>query len=448
MQRRAAQVENILAKVDKQAEEIIASAEVLRGQIESSSVHIKEDIQQTFNALAALLERQRKDVEANFEAAINRELECLEGQVSRLETERIELKREFQSIRSLQAEICAMNDLQVSEREFSSIINQKKQAAEDLISVFNVNLSANCPTISLDCNPLKKAITDFGLKQFMRDPVIAFFGDKNKVMLYDLTTKSWDFRQCELPYDFNYYAAAATLPDGSALITGGGSSNMVYLFRNLKLEQVAPMRQVRKEHAAVCLGRYVYVMGGYDGLTNRFLRSCERFCLEEGAWRDVQNLNMGRCAFSATAVDDLHIYIFGGYDGGQRLASIERYSPLEDAWHSMHFTLRFPLSNCACFATRNNQIVVLGGGFSSGFSMAVEMLDLERETWVSLPMMTEGRDLRNKVAVYDNKVYCVGGYNFKAEAFDLNTQEWMQLPNYLVSDNLDSWSCALLHSIK
>ena len=43
------------------------------------------------------------------------------------------------------------------------------------------------------------------------------------------------------------------------------------------------------------------------------------------------------------------------------------------------------------------------------------MLDIESETWAGLPMMTEGRDLRNKIAVYNNKAYCIGGYNFKAE---------------------------------
>jgi hypothetical protein len=447
MQRRAEKVEEILSRAHQQASEVFDSARVLQEQIYNSEVQIKTSIDQTFQALAELLDRQRRAVVANFEAAIAREVDCLDSQVSRLKLDEAELNLEFQSLRSLQAELLAVDDLKLTGRDYLSILNQKKQAALDLVTAFNCKLSSNCPTISLDSSLVKKAIVDFGLKQFIKDPVIAFFGDKNKVMLFDLTKKTWEARRCVMPYEFNYYAAAVTLPDGSALITGGGSSNAVYKFNNFKLELCTPMKQARKEHAAVCLGEFVYVMGGYDGLTNRFLRSCERFSLAEGTWRDMQNLNMARCAFSATVVNDLYIYIFGGYDGAQRLASIERYVPLEDAWQALRVTLRFPLSNCACFATRSSQLVVLGGGFSSGFSMAVELLDLDREVWQSLPMMTEGRDLRNKVVVYDNRVYCVGGYNFKAEAFDLSSQEWVQLPNYLVSDNLDSWSCALLHSV-
>ena len=62
-------------------------------------------------------------------------------------------------------------------------------------------------------------------------------------------------------------------------------------------------------------------------------------------------------------------------------------------------------------------------------------------------MMNEGRDLRNKVTYYNGGAYCVGGYNFKAEAFMAETQEWAQLPDYLVCNNLDSWSSAMMFSL-
>lgn len=35
------------------------------------------------------------------------------------------------------------------------------------------------------------------------------------------------------------------------------------------------MNQMRKEHAAVINENLVYVMGGYDGVQNIFLNSCE-----------------------------------------------------------------------------------------------------------------------------------------------------------------------------
>jgi kelch-like protein 10 len=65
-----------------------------------------------------------------------------------------------------------------------------------------------------------------------------------------------------------YYAAAVTLPNGDALITGGGSSTTVYQFVTQKndLVQKKSMNQMRKEHAAVICENSVFVMGGYDGV--------------------------------------------------------------------------------------------------------------------------------------------------------------------------------------
>jgi hypothetical protein len=62
--------------------------------------------------------------------------------------------------------------------------------------------------------------------------------------------------------------------------------------------------------------------------------------------------------------------------------------------------------------------------------------------------MSEGRDLRNKIAYFENQAYCIGGYNSKAEKLDLNTEEWIQLPNYIINDNLDAWSSALIYSLE
>lgn len=63
----------------------------------------------------------------------------------------------------------------------------------------------------------------------MTQKKVCFFGDQNKVMQLDLQTEKWRVKQ--LPRtnnEFLYYSAAVTLPNGDALITGGGSSTTVY----------------------------------------------------------------------------------------------------------------------------------------------------------------------------------------------------------------------------
>lgn len=140
-------------------------------------------------------------------------------------------------------------------------------------------------------------------KYLMSDKKIAFFGDTNKVMLLDLKKNEWAIKTINnntnahsqrglgasgsaaqhngnpTNLDFMYYAAAVTLPNGDALITGGGSSTTVYQYLNSKCEIImrSNMNQMRKEHAAVINGPFVYVMGGYDGVQNIFLNCCEMY---------------------------------------------------------------------------------------------------------------------------------------------------------------------------
>lgn len=91
-----------------------------------------------------------------------------------------------------------------------------------------------------------------------------------------------------------------------------------------------------------------------------------------------------------------------------------------------------------------NKVVIFGGGFSSGFSHFVEMVDVETGEWKSLPKMREGRDLRNKVVYVDGSAYAIGGLNRKCERLNLMKKRWIPIDDYVINDNLDSWSCALM----
>ncbi len=69
-------------------------------------------------------------------------------------------------------------------------------------------------------------------------------------------------------------------------------------------------------------------------------------------------------------------------------------------------------------------MVIFGGGFSSGFSSYVEQIDVETLEWRSLPVMAEGRDLRNKVVYVDDYAVAVGGLNSKAEKLNFVKKQW------------------------
>eukprot|EP01016_Furgasonia_blochmanni_P035541 TRINITY_DN3945_c0_g2_i1.p1 TRINITY_DN3945_c0_g2~~TRINITY_DN3945_c0_g2_i1.p1 ORF type:complete len:395 (-),score=25.43 TRINITY_DN3945_c0_g2_i1:119-1303(-) len=213
----------------------------------------------------------------------------------------------------------------------------------------------------------------------------------------------------------------------------------------MTLIQKKSMKQTRKEHSAVLLQNYIYVLGGYDGKTNSFLSSCERYSVEREAWETISPMRVAKCAFGATTVNDKYIFTVGGYDGSERLSTIERYDAQTDRWTVLEVTLRESLSNSACFSPKQNHIVILGGGFSHGFSLEVDMLNISTGEWSKLPRISDGRDLRNKIVFYKQNIYAIGGNNCNAEKFSFAKGEWQTLNSYIlfVNDNLDSWSSAM-----
>jgi kelch-like protein 17 (actinfilin)/kelch-like protein 20 len=74
-------------------------------------------------------------------------------------------------------------------------------------------------------------------------------------------------------------------------------------------------------------------MGGFDG-QNR-LSSVERYDPATNAWEAVAPMSTARRDL-ATAVFDGKLYVMGGHDGQRRLlSSVERYDPARNEWVSM-----------------------------------------------------------------------------------------------------------------
>jgi len=293
----------------------------------------------------------------------------------------------------------------------------------------------------------------------VENPRICYFGDKDKVLIYYIDRNEWELTHLTFAetYEFNYYSSAVTIPNGSIIITGGGVSNAVCQIQLCssyagshkapKVIQKEPMSQPRKEHASVYLQNGVYVLGGYNGSTNSFLNSCERFDLETGQWTAISDMMIPKCAFGATTMANSFIFTVGGYDGTARLNIIERYDLKTDKWSILDVQTKEPLSNSACFAYSDNLLMILGGGHNVGFSLEMYQLNVETCEWKQFPSMADGKDLRNKVAVFNGDLYAMGGNNCTSEKFSLRKSEWSSFQSYteLTGDNLDSWTCALYY---
>ena len=185
---------------------------------------------------------------------------------------------------------------------------QEEELKEQTDKLSPIKISyPNCEFNSIEFEKNIKALASITHRtMMMTSKKICFFGDTNKVMVFDIQSERWVVKTLtKSNLEFLYYAAAVTLPNGDALITGGGSSTTVYHYCNQKEELVQKknMNQMRKEHAAVINENTVYVMGGYDGVQNIFLNCCELYNIQKNEWTYFAPMNISKCAFSATVVN-------------------------------------------------------------------------------------------------------------------------------------------------
>lgn len=80
-------------------------------------------------------------------------------------------------------------------------------------------------------------------------------------------------------------------------------------------------------------------MLGYDGKKNTFLKCCEKYNITRNEWTYIAPMIIEKCAFSACTVNDTDIFVCGGYDGNNRLDTIEKYDTNKNNWSILNVKL-------------------------------------------------------------------------------------------------------------
>lgn len=89
-----------------------------------------------------------------------------------------------------------------------------------------------------------------GLTSILELPVIYYFGDKDKVLSYEIDSGSWKLEQLKSPEIeaniilFPYYASSVSNGEGDVFIGGGGVSNQllkVNCNNNYQITELKPM---------------------------------------------------------------------------------------------------------------------------------------------------------------------------------------------------------------
>lgn len=165
-------------------------------------------------------------------------------------------------------------------------------------------------------------------------------------------------------------------------------------------------------------------------------------------WTQVQSMHHKRLGVGIAVLNRL-LYAIGGFDGRERLKSLECYHPENNEW-----TLIPPMSigrsgagnvpiNCSLFysilidinhlfllgAAALNQFIYVVGGFDGTRQLSsVERYDTERQIWDTVAPIRIARSALS-LTVLDGKLYAMGGFdglNFLAivEVYDPETNRW------------------------
>lgn len=240
--------------------------------------------------------------------------------------------------------------------------------------------------------------------------VIGGFGGGRVVEIFD--GQRWR-RGPDLPLEVDHaMAAAIEIADGAGVYVFGGNAGGPTA-RSFRLapdatawREIAAMPGPRSQGAAVAQGRFIYVVGGYDGQR----LAAPTFAYEANAdrWRQVAAIPTPRDHLAAALVAGRVCAV-----GGRRLslttnlATLECYDPGADRWEKAADapTARGGVGAAAV----GNRLVFVGGERPDGTYPEVEIFDAESGRWTRGPDLPNPRHGIGVVAVGGTVYVMTGG---------------------------------------
>jgi len=222
--------------------------------------------------------------------------------------------------------------------------------------------------------------------------------------------------------------AAAALPDGRLMVSGGYDERGIVLgllassevFDPVKQEWIPTATQLHRPrwgHGSAMLGGKVYAVGGC-ALRNgtplgddvmETLRDCEVYDIQEQTWSSITSLHVARAGARLVVLDAHRLAVVGGCDDvfgrAEMLASVEVYDTRTGTWMMLEEQLSVPRTTAAAAALDEHRIIVMGGAPSlcsveifdvpstgkDGEAAATRPSSSSRGGYKDLGDMTEGR---------------------------------------------------------
>ena len=185
--------------------------------------------------------------------------------------------------------------------------------------------------------------------------------------------------------------------------------------------------QYARRYAGACtVDGKIYVFGGCQEVRNAAnlitmvgLKYTEMYDPATGEWTGMSPMNFARFRM-ASAVLDGKIYVFGGTDGVNDHATIERYDPVTDEWECTDTMDRAVVGAAACTVGDG---IYLSGGLTGTRDEPVILSTLAyytptAKTWATADSLLTGRHLHQMVA-HDGNLMVIGGLGLRKGSDEL-----------------------------
>lgn len=258
--------------------------------------------------------------------------------------------------------------------------------------------------------------------------------------IYDDRTKEWTYLPNAMPNAI--YGCAAVSIDGKVYVIGGRTDVRSCLSQLLVLdlgtgewEQLPPMKNKRTLCAAVAVGRFIYVFGGYkvSEYGVGFFASAECYNVDTRNWEGLPQMSTKRYGCAAAVVGG-KIHVVGGWNGETRLATVEVFDVESKTWDTTSSVPNMSTPRTGCAAVALGQFLVVNGGYDNDDNLlsSVEVYEIGTRYWKKLPKkMSTPRAYFGAAILGEDQLVIAGGFTSMGLCTDCVEQSSLPFPNPL-----------------